>query len=121
MLTVNDIGICRELLADADREYEAGDMLQASEKLWGAASHVVIAEMKRRGMPTKSHRALVQTVEQFSEEIGDHSLRDMSAIARMFHHNFHNGTMDNYEFIADRPTVHRFMDRMMALSQASEN
>ena len=113
MLTTDHIDTARKFLDDADREFEAGDILQASEKLWGAASHVVIAEMKRRGMEAKSHRAMVQAVDQFSDELNDRSLRDMFLAARFFHQNFYNGTMEDYEFVLDRPTVHRFVDRML--------
>ena len=78
-----------------------------------AASHVVIADMKRRGMEAKSHRAMVQAVDQFSDELNDRSLRDMFLAARFFHQNFCNGTMEDYEFVLDRPTVHRFVNRML--------
>ncbi len=56
MLATEHIDTARQFLLDADREYEGGDILQASEKLWGAASHIVIAEMKRREMTIRTHR-----------------------------------------------------------------
>ncbi len=34
MLTVEQIDIAQKFLDHADRDFEAGDMLQASEKLW---------------------------------------------------------------------------------------
>ena len=55
MLATEHVETARQFLNDADREFEAGDMLQASEKLWGAASHVVITEMQRREMKTSGH------------------------------------------------------------------
>ncbi len=119
MLTTDHIDTARKFLDDADREFEAGDILQASEKLWGAASHVVIAEMKSRGMEPRSHREMVQAVEMLAQELDDRSLRDMFGIARAFHQNFYNGTMADYEFEADRPTVQRFVERMVELSRAS--
>ena len=113
MLTTDHIETAQKFLEDADREFASGDILQASEKLWGAASHVVIAEMKRRGMETKTHRSMVQAVEKFAQEAEDRSLRDMFGVARAFHSNFYNGMMEDYEFVLDRPTVHRFVDRML--------
>ena len=38
-------------LEDADREFSAGDHLQASEKLWGAASHAVMAVAQQHDWP----------------------------------------------------------------------
>ena len=121
MLATEHIDTARKFLQDADREYEAGDILQASEKLWGAASHVVIAEMKSRGIEAKSHRSMVNAVEQFVAEYGDPSLGDQFAVARAFHSNFYNGTMEDYEFENDRPRVHRFVNRMIELTNASNN
>ena len=121
MLTEDHIDTAHKFLVDADREFEAGDILQASEKLWGAAAQVVIAEMKRRGMKANSHRAMVQAVEQFAQETHDRSLRDMFLAARFFHQNFYNGTMENYEFVLDRPTVHNFVERMLELSASANN
>ncbi len=117
MLATENIETARKFLRDADREFDAGDILQASEKLWGAASHVVIADMKRRGMEAKSHRSMIQAVENFAEDAEDRSLRDMFAVARAFHSNFYNGNMEDYEFILDRPTVQRFVERMLELSR----
>ena len=41
----------REFLAASDQEFAAGDHLQASEKLWGAASHAVMAAAMLRTGP----------------------------------------------------------------------
>ena len=117
MLATEDIQTARQFLEDADREYEAGDMLQASEKLWGAASHTVIAEMHRREMAASGHRAMVLAVQQFADELEDPALSDMFAGARALHANFYHGFMEDYEFEIDREKVHRFVDRMLALSE----
>ena len=121
MLTEDHIDTAHKFLADTDREFEAGDILQASEKLWGVASHAVIAEMKRRGMKANSHRSMVQAVGQFAQETNDRSLRDMFVAARLFHQNFYNGTMEDYEFVLDRPTVHNFVERMLELNASADN
>ena len=121
MLLTEHIETAQKFLEDADREFDAGDILQASEKLWGAASHVVIAEMKRRGMEAKSHRSMVQAVEQFASEYQEPSLADGFSTARYFHSNFYNGMMEDYEFVLDRLRVHRFVNRMMELTRDADN
>ena len=119
MLTSEHVETAQRFLDDADREYAAGDILQASEKLWGAASHVVIAEMKSRGIELKTHRAMVQAVEELAAEYEDQSLDDGFAVARYFHSNFYNGTMEDYEFLSDRPKVQRFVKRMLELTNGA--
>ena len=43
MLAVDHAQTAEGFLADSDREFAAGDVLQASEKLWGAAAHAMMA------------------------------------------------------------------------------
>ena len=71
MLATEHIDTARQFLLDADREYEAGDILQASEKLWGAATHVVIAEMQRRDLEPNGHGKMKRFVRSLGDEL-DH-------------------------------------------------
>ena len=121
MLVTEHIETAQKFLDDADREFEAGDILQASEKLWGAASHVVIAEMKRRGLEPRSHRAMVQWVKQFAVESEEPELSAGFSAARIFHSNFYNGWIEDNVFELDRPQVHRFVNRMLELTQQAHN
>ena len=116
MLATERVETARQFLNDADREFEAGDMLQASEKLWGAASHVVIAEMQRREMKTSGHRAMILAVRQIAEEHGDMELRPGFAAARALHANFYHGFMEDYEYAENRELVRRFVERITMLA-----
>ena len=118
VLATDHIETARQFLLDADREYEAGDVLQASEKLWGAASHVVIGEMKSRGMAVRTHRQTVEAVEAFSKEFREPSLADWFIAARGLHRNFYNGDLDDWDFRMHRRRVHQFVDRMIELTNA---
>ena len=42
-------------LLESDREFDAGERLQASEKLWGAAAHSVIAVAQKLDWPASKH------------------------------------------------------------------
>ena len=117
MLATEHIQTARQFLADADREYEAGDMLQASEKLWGAASHVVIAEMQRRGMKASGHRAMILAVRQFAEEFEDQRLDLLFDSAETLHANFYHGFLEEFRFEMRRQHVHEFVQRMLAHSE----
>jgi len=116
MLATEHVETARQFLNDADREFEAGDMLQASEKLWGAASHVVIAEMQRREMKTSGHRAMILAVRQIAEDHGDMELRPGFAAARALHANFYHGFMEDYEYAENRELVRRFVERITMLA-----
>ena len=116
VLATEHIATAQQFLVDADREYEAGDILQASEKLWGAASHIVIAEMKRREMPIRTHRQTVQAVNALAEEFETPSLADWFIAAQGLHRNFYNGDLDDADFLNHRLRVIWFVERMIELT-----
>ena len=116
MQTKEHAQTAREFLVAADREFEAGDHLQASEKLWGAASHALIAVAQQRNLPHGSHRALKNAAQLLVDETGDMALLAGFLAAQKFHANFYHDFMEDFDLDADRPTVKDFVDRLMALS-----
>lgn len=48
--------ISRTLLAQASEEFDKGDLIQASEKAWGAVAHFVKAVARERNWPNRSHQ-----------------------------------------------------------------
>ena len=48
--------ISNRFLEHAEEEFEKGDLLQASEKTWGAVAHCVKSVARKHGWPNKSHR-----------------------------------------------------------------
>ena len=115
MLTQNHTVTALEFLDASDREFAGGDHLQASEKLWGAASHAVMAVAQQRGWPHRSHRALKNAVGRLTDETGDDGLAGGFAAAEKFHKNFYHDEMEDFEIEHDRPLVHRFVARTLAL------
>ena len=116
MITSEHIETARRFLTDADREFEQGDLLQASEKLWGAASHVVLAEMRRRGIAPSGHKATIDAVEMIGEDYEDPSLRPLFTSAEMLHANFYHGFLDTERFQEHRHLTRQFVERMLAFT-----
>ncbi len=116
ILATDHIETARQFLADADREYEAGNILQASEKLWGAASHVVIAELKKREIGHRTHRSLVEGVQKLADEWETPILYEWFIAARRLHANFYNGDLEDWEYEEHRLRVHWFVERMIELT-----
>ena len=106
----------------SDREFDAGDVLQASEKLWGAFSHAITAVCKQRGWDCGTHRQLVNSARQLVMEDGPsyHIPGDLGvaiAEARHFHNNFYNGSLEDYEIEYGRPLVRAFVQWAVSLTQ----
>lgn len=78
-------------LNQARSELEQGDLVQASEKGWGAAAQIVKATAEQRGWRHQSHRDLFQVVERLAEEMDDNALIDLFQVASSLHMNFYEG------------------------------
>ena len=105
-----------EMLRHSDEQFAAGDVLQGSEKLWGASSHAVTAVAKRRGWPYGKYRAGANAVNRLAEEYGEPLLAAGFSIARQFHNNFYRDFMEDDDVEDDRPKVHDFVNRMVAIA-----
>ena len=102
-------------LAQSDIEFDGGDRRQGSEKLYGAATQAVIAAAQQRGWQYRSHRATKNAVIQLESEYQDPLLIAGFLAAEKFHKNFFHDEMEDYEIVADRPIVHRFVNRLVTL------
>ena len=57
-----------ELLVRAEEAAAQDDLLQASEKGWGAAAHMVKVVTQQRGRRHDGHRELYQAVNRLAQE-----------------------------------------------------
>ena len=104
-----------KFLADAKREFAAGDTLQASEKMWGAAAHAIMAVAQQRGWPFGNHRVMINAARRVASDQNDEALLAGLYAARLFHSNFYHGHMDDEELEPTANDVRRFVDKMLAL------
>ena len=117
MLAPEHVQTAWEFLAAADREFEAGDALQGSEKMWGAASHALIAVAQDRGWPHGSHRDMLIAAERLAEERGDPIISFGFGIAEKFHANFYHGFMEAREREIAGMQVRDFVGRVLGESE----
>ena len=118
MLVAEHAQTARDFLIASDEEFDKDDLVQASEKLWGAAAHAVIAVAQQRGWDHRSHRSLKNAVIRLSIEQGDPLIEAYFLAAEKFHRNFYHDDMEDYERDADRPLVNDFVARVLALLES---
>ena len=107
----------RDFLAASDKEFMDGDLLQGSEKLWGAATHAVRAVVSSNGRGiSQSHHGVKDAVEQLAVEQDEPLIAAHFGIAEKFHANFYHGFMEERDIRADRPKVHEFVNRVLELT-----
>lgn len=105
----------REFPVGSDQEFAAGDHLQGSEKLYGAATQAIIAICKQRGSRYKSHRAMQQAVADLAREYSDPTLLNGYLAGNKFRGIFFHDIMEDYEVEASRPGAHHFVAQVLAL------
>ena len=115
MTTDEHVEQARLFLAQADAEFAAGDILQASEKLWGAASHAVMAVAQSEGMSCGSQRAQRVVAEKLASRRDDPRIAVGFAVAGKFHANFYHGFMEPEDWLHESPLVRDFTERVLAL------
>ncbi len=105
----------RIFLSQAFDELARDDLMQASEKGWGAAAQVVKAAAEERGLPHDSHGFLFRAVRTLIDETDDDSLMFQFNIAGGLHSNFYQGGYGSRQVRAGLEQVSQFMDKVEGL------
>lgn len=121
MLTQEHSQTAQDFLAASDAEFDAGDILQGSEKLWGAAAHAVMAIAQQRGWRFGDHRALRAAANRLADELREPILASNFSVAEKFHANFYHDFMQDFEIDGDREKVRDFINRVLSLPELSQN
>ena len=77
--------ISREFYTKAEEALAQGDLLQASEKLWGTTAHMVKAVAEGRGWEHSGRRELFQVVNRLAQEAAQPEIRVLFSIASSLH------------------------------------
>ena len=102
-------------LDDSEREFADGDVRQASEKIWGAATDAITAVALERGWKHTSHRDMKNAVQRLAVEPGNNYLDAQFAAVEKFHINFFHPALEDHEIEADKPIARAFVHRTLAL------
>ena len=117
MLTQEHAGTARALLEDADREFAGGNDRQASEKMWGAASHAIMAVAMQRGQDCGTYLQILKLGYQIAEELDDGKLRLGIVSAQYLRGNSQHGYLEHDEYERPAGYVREFVERMLALAE----
>ena len=106
----------REFLVKARAYLAEGDLLQASEKGWGAAAQMVKAVAEARGWRHQGHRQLYEVVDRLVAETGRRELRARFAEAGALHINFYEGWLSAEAVGAHLDEVERLVNQLQPLA-----
>ena len=115
---LNHWEISRRFIIQADAELAAGDLLQASEKGWGAAAHAIKAVAQERGWRHDSHAWLFGIADRLVAETGDPRIRRFFNVASETHKNFYEGGMSNETIASNLEDIRTLLDILDDISAA---
>ena len=95
----------RWLMDRAESEFSQGDLVQASEKAWGAAAQFLKALATQRGWAHETHQHLGQVADRLADETGNAEISNLFDRAESLHANF-------YKAHRGEASVRRGMDAM---------
>ena len=88
------VQISRRLIRQAREELDAGDRLQATEKVWGALAQMMKAHGQQRGwLNLGSHRTVGHIARQLDAEFGEIAVASAYIAADNGHRNFYDNEM----------------------------
>ena len=108
--------ISREFFAKASLASAEDDLLQASEKLWGASAHMVKSVAESRGWGHGEHREHFQVIDRLVEETGDREFRVHFNTANSLHSNFYENWLPRNWIEADSERIGEFLEKLEALA-----
>lgn len=83
----------RRFLLQAETELAVGDLIQASEKGWGAVAQALKAAATLRGLGHWSHKEMRRVVNVLSDETGNPRIIELFGFAEALHANFYETWM----------------------------
>ena len=96
-------------------EIESGDLLQGSEKLWGAAAHAVKAVAEQRGWRHDSHALLFRAVRTMAATSGNPRIISRFQSASDLHTNFYEAQLRLEALNENAEEVSEFINEIATL------
>ena len=110
------INTSREYYARARAYLAANDLLQTSEKGWGAAALRVKSVAELRGWYHYSHDSISGIIDRLVVETGDQEFRELFKAAGTLHRNFYEGWLNRRQVRSRLNQVARLLRKLENLS-----
>ena len=93
-------------------ELETGDLIQASEKLWGAAAQALKCVAERRGWKHNSHAQFYNIMAEIERDDTSSELRRDFDSAAQLHTNFYEDWLDEDQIRRRAEDVRHFVEQL---------
>ncbi len=103
-----------QLLDDAKREIADGDLVQGSEKLWGATSQALKAYCASHRMPHGKYAQRRHAVFQLADQLENPFVRATFGVAQSCHSNFYNDWMEQEDLDGYLPDIESLVNIILS-------
>ncbi len=103
------------LYNQAMQELDAGDLRQASEKLWGAAAQALKSVAERRGWRHDSHALFYRIMRELEKDAPTPDLRRQFGAANELHINFYENWLDEAQIRERSEDVRLFIEQLESI------
>jgi len=108
--------LSEKYFAEAKEFFGKGDLLQTSEKLWGAAALAVKMVAAKRGLALKQHGSMWDFVSKLSKESGDEDIVTLFIVANGLHRNFYEGQMNRESLEIAIRNIEKLIEKLKRIS-----
>ena len=105
--------LAEKLMHDASREIAEGELVQGSEKLWGAASQALQAYCSNHGMRHGKYAQRRHAALALADERGDDSIRLAFDLAESCHANFYHDWMEQEDLDSHVADLRTFVEKIL--------
>jgi hypothetical protein len=106
--------LAHQLLDDAKREIAEGDLVQGSEKLWGATSQALKAYCANRGLPHSKYAHRRHAALELAAKLNNPFIRTAFGVAESCHANFYNDWMEQEHLDGYLPDIEELVTIILA-------
>ena len=112
----------QKYLNEAESPLKTGDIVQVSEKYWGAVASLLNAIGELKGWPHYTHRDYSEIVKRLAEEEGIPELGKLFAVAGRLHANSYHGFIKSVERLkVYREDIMRLLDILKKILKRTRN
>lgn len=121
MLTQEHAEKVRQMMAEADRDFDADYLYDGAEHLWGAITFLLNLAAQERGWPEYQGSDLWKTVNGLAEELDDPGITAGFSTAEYFGHEFLLEVIDEIGYFDDLEDARDFVDLLLVRSGTPDN
>jgi len=108
--------LSEKYLAEAKGFLSRGDLVQTSEKLWGAAALTIKMVAAKKGLKLERHGSLWDFVSKLSKESGDSDIIRYFHVANSLHRNFYENQMNQEAMGIAEEDVEQLLAKLRGIS-----